>query len=152
MINPPLFLLLMMRLRVKLVGHILFWIGLMTLFWQCFEFAYKCSEAEIIESPVWSGTFGPLVPHHYVIGFVGVVVAYVLLTGEDFISAYRLLRYGDCGVEVRWEYVFASIIVVCAAVNVALGKMTAHDFIYVVGLVLSFLGGAKYGEFKSRRS
>ena len=53
--------------------------------------------------------------------------------------------------EIEGTYILASIIVVCAAVNVALGKMTAHDFIYVVGLVLSFLGGTKYGEWKARR-
>ena len=141
-----------MRVKVRLLLHVLFWAFLMTAFWGSFEMAYKASEAGRIESPVWSGTFGFPVPHHYIVGFIGVAVVYVLLTREDFISAYRLLSYGRSGLEIKWEYVLGVVIVVSAAICLALGRMTPHDFIYIIGLVLSFLGGAKYGEIRARSS
>ncbi len=44
-------------------------LGLCTAYWQCYEFAYTLTEHGIIESPIWSGTFGAPIPHHYIVGF-----------------------------------------------------------------------------------
>ena len=51
---------------------ILFMIGYLTAFWGAFEMAYQSGN-----HPIWSGTWGFPVPHHYVIGFLIVLVVYL---------------------------------------------------------------------------
>jgi len=73
----------------KLIFHVLFWISYVTAFWGSFELAYRLWENGLIESPIWSGTFGVPVPHHYILGFVGVAILWVFLSKEDITRAYR---------------------------------------------------------------
>lgn len=56
------------------LSHVLFNLGFWTLFWQSFEFAYK------LGIPIWSGTFGPPIPHHYLIGAFLSYLGYILIT------------------------------------------------------------------------
>lgn len=63
----------------RLLKHVLFWIGFLTAFWGSFEMAYDSGS-----HPIWSGTWGPPIPHHYVIGFVIVGISYFLLTRKDW--------------------------------------------------------------------
>jgi len=57
------------------LGHTLFHIGFVTFFWGAFELAYQSSS-----NPIWSGTFGFPVPHHYIIGAIVAYVGYLLVT------------------------------------------------------------------------
>jgi len=53
--------------------------------------AYDAYEAGMTASPIWSGTLGPPVFHHYIWGFIGCAVAYMLLSKDDFIDGYQKL-------------------------------------------------------------
>ncbi len=64
--------------RVVLLNTV-FWIGFMTALWGSFEWACELTEAGIIDNPVWSGTFGFPVPHHYLIGFGLVAFGWALI-------------------------------------------------------------------------
>lgn len=48
-----------------------FIISYATAWWGAYEFAYTLWERGLISSPVWSGTLGFPVPHHYILGFIG---------------------------------------------------------------------------------
>jgi hypothetical protein len=74
-------------MNVKLVKHVAWWVGYLTAFWGAFEMAYQSGN-----HPVWSGTWGAPVPHHYVVGFIVVLVAYVWMTLSDWVNAYKVLR------------------------------------------------------------
>ena len=50
--------------------------------------------------------------------------------------------------EVNWSMLIGIVIVVCAAVSLVAGKLDAKDFIYIIGLVLSFLSGQAIEKFK----
>ena len=45
-------------------------------FWGAYEFAYQCPGVH----PVWSGTFGYPVPHHYLLGFIKMLPCVYYLT------------------------------------------------------------------------
>ena len=65
----------------RFIGHLLFNIGFWTLFWGAFEFAYKCGV------PIWSGTWGFPILHHYIVGAILCYVGYIFLCFEDAIVA-----------------------------------------------------------------
>jgi hypothetical protein len=52
--------------------------------------------------------------------------------------------------EVSWIYLIGIAIVICATIGLVAGKLDAKDFIYIVGLVLSFLSGGVIG-YKMRK-
>jgi len=54
-------------------------------------------------------------------------------------------------VALKWEYILAIVIVVTAGICVVFDKLSAENFIAVIGMVLSFLGGTYYGIRKSER-
>ncbi|MGD2201307.1 MAG: hypothetical protein PVJ38_06740 [Candidatus Bathyarchaeota archaeon] len=70
-----------MDINRGLLKHIIFWLFYITAFWGAFEQAYNAPG-----HPLWSDTWSlPLpVPHHYVVGFIGMGVAYFLFTMEDW--------------------------------------------------------------------
>lgn len=70
-----------MNINRGLLKHLIFWLFYITAFWGSFEQAYKAPG-----HPVWSTTWDtPLpIPHHYIIGFIGMAVAYFLFTIEDW--------------------------------------------------------------------
>jgi len=78
-------------LNWKLIFHILFWIFYCTAFWGSFELAYRLWENGLIDSPIWSGTFGKPVLHHYILGFIGLAIAWVGVSRKDIIQAIRKL-------------------------------------------------------------
>ena len=63
-------------------------VGFTTLAWQYFEFAYKLQEAGIIESAIYSGTFGSPIPHHGYIGLTILVLALII----DEIITWRVIK------------------------------------------------------------
>lgn len=70
-----------MSINRGLLKHLIFWLFYITAFWGAFEQAYSAPG-----HPFWSDTWNlPFpVPHHYVIGFIGMAVAYFLFTLEDW--------------------------------------------------------------------
>jgi len=66
--------------RVKLLGIILFNVGFFTLFWGAFELAYQ------LGIPIWSGTFGWPILHHYIIGAILTYIAFLLMIKEELIE------------------------------------------------------------------
>jgi len=56
---------------LRRITWIIFTISIVTAFWGSFEFAYTLWEHGLISSPIWSGTIGYPVPHHYILGFIG---------------------------------------------------------------------------------
>jgi TRAP-type C4-dicarboxylate transport system permease small subunit len=69
-----------MKINIGILKHALFWSSFGTALWGTFEQAYNAGA-----SPIWSGTFGFPVPHHYIIGFVGMFIAYMTLTRNEWI-------------------------------------------------------------------
>ncbi len=63
-------------------GHTLFNIGFWTFFWGAFELAYQSPS-----HPIWSGTFGPPIMHHYIVGAILVYIGYILITFDKEIRA-----------------------------------------------------------------
>lgn len=70
-----------MKLNMGFIKNGLFFISFGTALWGSFEQAYNAGA-----SPVWSGTWGFPVPHHYIIGFAGMLIAYFALTKNEWIS------------------------------------------------------------------
>ena len=66
--------------------HALFWIGFGAAFWGAFEMAYQATGCGLTEHPFWSGTWGAPIPHHYVVGFILVGVAWIAYTVLSFRS------------------------------------------------------------------
>jgi len=66
-----------------ILGHIVFQAGFWTFLWGAFEFAYKAG------TPVWSGTFGFPILHHYLIGAILSYIAYITLTYKDFVNVAK---------------------------------------------------------------
>lgn len=64
------------------IGLLAFGFGFGTALWQYFEFGFKLSEYGIIESPVWSGTWGFPILHHGYWGFILVAVGFALFEVE----------------------------------------------------------------------
>jgi len=71
---------------LRVLWHILFNIGFFTFFWGAFEFAYK------VGTPIWSGTFGFPILHHYIIGAIMAYVTYLLLNLEDIVKIKQRLN------------------------------------------------------------
>jgi len=46
---------------------------------------------------------------------------------------------------VVWEFIFSIVIVISATIGLALGRLTARDYVYVISLAISFLAGMGYG-------
>jgi len=59
---------------MKKLAHILFNLGYMTFFWGAYEQAFQNGQ------PIWSGTWGYPVPHHYLIGAALTYLSYLTLT------------------------------------------------------------------------
>ena len=51
---------------------------------------------------------------------------------------------------IRWEYIFTICVVASATIGLATGNLSAHDYLYALGLCFSFLGGI--GVEKLRRA
>jgi hypothetical protein len=70
-----------MYLNRGLLKHVIFWLFFLTAFWGAFEQAYNAPG-----HPVWSATWSlPFpVPHHYIVGFLGLIGAYILFTMDDW--------------------------------------------------------------------
>jgi len=64
-----------MRLKTW-VGHTIFNIGFWTFFWGAFEIAFTHPSVD----PIWSGTFGFPIPHHYIVGMLLTYLGYFLIT------------------------------------------------------------------------
>ena len=60
--------------KKRLILHILFNLGFVTFFWGAYEQAFQNGQ------PIWSGTFGHPIPHHYLIGATLTYMAYLILT------------------------------------------------------------------------
>jgi len=59
--------------KIEILLHALFNLGFATLFWGAFEFAYE------LGTPIWSGTLGFPVLHHYLIGAIICYCSYLAL-------------------------------------------------------------------------
>ena len=66
---------MVLRLRIWL-GHTIFNVGFWTFFWGAFEIAFSHPDVD----PIWSGTFGFPVPHHYIVGMLLTYLGYLLIT------------------------------------------------------------------------
>jgi multisubunit Na+/H+ antiporter MnhF subunit len=53
--------------------------------------------------------------------------------------------------EINWIYLIGIAIVICATIGLVAGKLDAKDFIYIIGLVLSFLSGSMIEKYKMKR-
>lgn len=53
---------------------LVFGASFMSAFWGAFELALQSPS-----HPVWSGTWGYPVPHHYIVGFVGMAISFIML-------------------------------------------------------------------------
>lgn len=53
--------------------------------------------------------------------------------------------------QLKWEFVFVIIIVICATVALCLSKLSQENFLYVLGLVFTFLGAMGYGYYRGLR-
>lgn len=72
----------MLKVNWKLVGHILFNLGFWMFWWGAFEMAYQSPN-----HPIWSGTFGYPIFHHYIFGAILTYISYLFLAvhAGDFI-------------------------------------------------------------------
>ena len=77
----------MLKINADLAAHTGFWIGYITAFWGAFEMAYQSPN-----DPIWSGTFGWPIPHHYIWGFVIVALFFVLATRAQYILLTKNIR------------------------------------------------------------
>lgn len=87
------------RVGHKLYLHAFFWIGYATAFWGAFELAYQSGS-----HPIWSGTWGYPVPHHYIMGFTLVLISYIFFTGDDYVlySRYVAIYTDKRYQEIKW--------------------------------------------------
>ena len=53
-------------------------------------------------------------------------------------------------IEFKWEFVFAVVVIICATLALIYSDFGADNWIYVLSLILAFLGGAGYGYLKIR--
>lgn len=44
-------------------------------------------------------------------------------------------------IEIKWEYIFAIAVIIVVGVGIALDKLTAENFIAILGLIFTFLTG-----------
>jgi hypothetical protein len=79
-----------MRFRMW-VGHTVFNIGFWTFFWGAFEIAFTHPSVD----PIWSGTFGFPIPHHYIVGMVMTYVGYLVITLSKDVREVILSRMND---------------------------------------------------------
>lgn len=64
----------------QLLGLIVFLLGFATAFWGSFEMAYQSGN-----HPIWSGTWGFPIVHHYVVGFIMILVGVTMLTYDKYL-------------------------------------------------------------------
>ena len=79
-----------MRLRTW-VGHTIFNIGFWTFFWGAFEIAFTHPNVD----PIWSGTFGFPIPHHYIVGMLLTYFGYFLITLSKDVRDVILSRMNE---------------------------------------------------------
>ena len=77
-----------MRININLLCHVIFWASYFTAFWGAFEQACKAGA-----HPIWSGTWGYPIPHHYVIGFAGIMITYFFISKKDWIRFIEKLGF-----------------------------------------------------------
>jgi len=80
-----------MPLNKKLLTHISFWVFYLTAFWGAFEQACDAGVHPIF-STTWD--FPIPLPHHYIVGFAGIMICYFILTKKDWekTSAFKFLK------------------------------------------------------------
>jgi len=61
--------------RLRLLLWTLYWFSMATAFWGAYEIAYQSP----LHHPLWSGTFGSPVLHHYIVGFALSTICIILL-------------------------------------------------------------------------
>jgi len=66
----------------RLFCHLIFAFGWCTAFWGAFEQAVQNPNAH----PIWSGTWGAPIPHHYIIGFALCLIGYVGLSWRELVE------------------------------------------------------------------
>lgn len=79
-----------MRLKTW-VGHTIFNIGFWTFFWGAFEIAYTHPSVD----PIWSGTFGFPIPHHYIVGMLLTYLGYFWITLNKDVRDLILSRMNE---------------------------------------------------------
>ena len=93
---------LKMKINKGLLKHVLFFVGFITAFWGSFEMAYQSGN-----HPIWSGTWGFPIVHHYVVGYIIIIIVYLMFTQEDWMVGERLLlevvRMIDKNTFKKWE-------------------------------------------------
>jgi len=72
-----------MKLK-RLSIHFVHWAGFFLALLGAFEMAYDAPS-----HPIWSGTFGFPIPHHYLIGFGLDLIGYFLITKDEWTYAIR---------------------------------------------------------------
>lgn len=73
------------------VGHAIFNIGFWTFFWGAFEIAFTHPSVD----PIWSGTFGFPIPHHYIVGMLLTYFGYFLITLSKDVRDVILSRINE---------------------------------------------------------
>jgi len=77
---------------LKLLYHALFLVGYTAALAQYVEFSCRLAEHGIIKSAVWSGMLKFPVIHHGMIGFLVLLLSYVLGTRDDFKRMLRRMK------------------------------------------------------------
>ncbi len=70
------------QLRIRL-AQVIFGGGMVLFLSGAFEIAYDAWKAGVISSPVWSSLFGIGILHHYLIGFIVVIIAWIVMFVEE---------------------------------------------------------------------
>jgi hypothetical protein len=73
------------------VGHAIFNIGFWTFFWGAFEIAFTHPSVD----PIWSGTFGFPIPHHYIVGMLLTYFGYLLITLSKDVREVLISRLNE---------------------------------------------------------
>ena len=70
-----------MKNKKNVSFHSLFWVVYMLALLGSFEMAYQSPS-----HPIWSGTFGFPIPHHYLLGFMGVAILWLWAFKDEYIA------------------------------------------------------------------
>jgi hypothetical protein len=79
-----------MRLKTW-IGHTMFNIGFWTFFWGAYEIAFTHPSVD----PIWSGTFGFPIPHHYIVGMLLTYLGYFVITLSKDVREVILSRMNE---------------------------------------------------------
>lgn len=71
---------------MNLWEHLAFNAGYWTALWGAFEMAYQSPS-----HPVWSGTWGAPMPHHYLVGFIVSYSVYLYASRREMLEVYSWL-------------------------------------------------------------